>query len=169
MEDQVSLASWATEMRFCDVLSSLHSLENFVMSSGFFSWLIQLVFMTFIALQNTLTLPHSCKNQPWSPFVTQIYQPACTLWTTCKVSLVGPACITVEKVNWKRYARAEDCHMKMAIPWQIQGTSSSVPCLQQWPSATKCLDETIRTMQAESDTLYQSVFPAICDLAWGKS
>lgn len=106
-------------------------------------------FMTFVALQNTLILPHSCRNQPWSPFVTQTSQPVCILWTTCKVSLVGPACITLEKVNWKRYARAEGCHTKMAIAWQIQDAFSSVPRLQRWLSVSECLDKTVRTVQCE--------------------
>lgn len=99
-------------------------------SSLFFSWLIQ--FITFIALQNTLILQHSCKNQPWSPFVTPICQLVCILWTTCKVSLVEQACITLERVNLKRYATVEDCHTKTSIPWQIQGMFSAlspeVPC-----------------------------------------
>lgn len=83
-------------------------------------------FMMFVALQNTLILPHSCRNQPWNPFVTQTSQPVCTRWTTCKVSLVGSAYITLEKVNWKRYARAGGHHTKMAIPWQIQGAFSAL-------------------------------------------
>lgn len=112
-------------------------------------WTNLTCFMTFIALQNTLILPHSCRNQPWSPFVTQTSQPVCILWTTCKVSLVGPACITLEKVSWKRYARAEGCHTKVAISWQIQGAFGSVPCLQRWLSVSECLDKTVRTVQHE--------------------
>lgn len=120
-------------------------------------------FMTFVALQNTLILPHSCRNQPWSPFVTQTSQPVCIPWTTCKVSLVGPAYITLEKVNWKRYARAEGHHTKMAIPWQIQGACLVSRGDFQW------VNTRIKLKEQCSMKFYQYVFPAIYSLAWGKS
>lgn len=89
--------------------------RQFILTRGllpFFSRLIQ--FITFVALRNTSILQRSCKNQPWSPFATLIYQPVCILWTTCKVSRVEQACITLEKVNLKRYATGEGSHTKMA-------------------------------------------------------
>lgn len=153
MEDPVSLASGATQMRFCQLLGSLHSLENFVMTLLFSSpdW-----FNLFYDL---------CSITEHIDFATQLQEPA--MEPLCNPNL--PASMhTLDHLQGvssraslhytgesqlKEVCQSWRLSHKVAVPWQIQGTFSSVPCLQKWPSVSECLDKTVRTTQAESNIL----------------
>lgn len=148
MEDPVSLASWATQMRLCQVLGSLHSLENFVMTLLFSSpeW-----FNLFYDL---------CSITEHIDFATQLQEPA--MEPLCNPNL--PASMhTLDHLQGVSSRASlhytgesqlkEVCQSWKAVTqkWLYNGRFKAH--LVQWLSVSEWLDKTARTMQAESHIL----------------